>query len=322
MPFFLEVRSGPQAGNRVRLEPGRIVRVGRTDRADIAFTEDSHMSSLHFSVGWDGADCRISDLNSRNGILVNGQVVTATVVRDGDSIVAGETVFLVCIEPDAPITVASAAAALASPWIAVAPQDRLLPLLRRDLQPLFAILDAARDIRILALLVTYKEECLSLYEGVEGAKLAQVAPYLVRLTPDSKLLEALVNEGWGKSWGVYFTCTSDFQGIRRHLRHFLQVKLPDGEQVYFRFYDPRVMRVFLPTCTAEEATQFFGPIQRYVLEGEEPDQLWEFTTIGRGAEKRVLSLGQAAFADSRAMSAKPRTEPLPQIERLGPEERG
>jgi hypothetical protein len=322
MSFFLEVRSGPQAGNRVRLEPGRIVRVGRTDRADIAFTEDSHMSSLHFSVGWDGADCRISDLNSRNGILVNGQAVTATVVRDGDSIVAGETVFSIRIEPDAAITVASAAAALASPVVAVTPQDRLLPLLRRDLQPLFAILDAARDIRILALLVTYKEECLSLYEGVEGAKLAQVAPYLVRLTSDSKLLEALVNEGWGKSWGVYLTCAGDFQEIRRHLRHFLQVKLPDGEQVYFRFYDPRVMRVFLPTCTAEEATQFFGPIQRYVLEGEEPDQLWEFTTMGRGAEKRVLSLGQPAFQDSRAMSARARTEPLPLIERPGPEEQG
>jgi uncharacterized protein DUF4123/FHA domain-containing protein len=277
------------------------------------------MSSLHFSLGWDGAHCRISDLNSRNGILVNGQAVGATVVRDGDSIVAGETVFLIRVEPDPPITVASSASALASPVVATTPQDRLLPLMRRDLQPLFAILDAARDIRILALLVHYKEECQSLYEGVEGAKLAQVAPYLVRLVPESKLLEALVKEGWGKSWGVYFTCAGDFQEIRRHLRHFLQVKLPDGEQVYFRFYDPRVMRIFLPTCIPEEATHFFGSIKRYVMEGEEPDQLWEFTTMGRGAEKRVLSLGQAAFQDARAVSARARTEPAALIEKPGPE---
>jgi len=319
MPFFLEVRSGPQAGNRIRLEPGRIVRVGRTDRADIAFTEDTHMSGLHFSLGWDGAHCRVSDLNSRNGILVNGQAVAATVVRDGDTIVAGETVFLVCAEPEAPITVASAAAALASPVVEVTPQERLIPLLRRDLQPLFAILDAARDVRILALLVHYKEECQSLYEGTEGAKLAQVAPYLVRLTHDSKLLEALVKEGWGKSWGVYLTCAGELMEIRRHLRHFLQVKLPDGEQVYFRFYDPRVMRIFLPTCIPEEATQFFGSIKRFVMEGEEPDQLLEFTTMGRGAEKRVLSLGQAAFQDAKAAAARVRTEPGTLIEKPGPE---
>ncbi len=318
MPVFLEVRSGPQAGNRVRLERGRILRVGRIARADVAFPEDSHMSGLHFSLGWEGADCRISDLNSRNGILVNGQTVAATVLRDGDSVVAGETTFVICVEPDQP-TLASAAAALASPAVATTPKDRLLPLLRRDLQPLYAILDAARDIRILALLVHHKEECLSLYEGPEGAKLAQVAPYLVRLAPDSKLLDALVKEGWGKSWGVYFTCAGDFHEIRRHLRHFLQVKLPDGEQVYFRFYDPRVMRIFLPTCIAEEATQFFGTIQRYVLEGEEPDQLLEFTTVGRGAEKRVLSLTQPAFQDGKAMSARARPEQVPLIEKPGPE---
>ena len=291
MPVFLEVRSGSQAGNKIPLEPARVLRVGRTSHADLAFAEDSHMSGVHFSLEWEGADCHVTDLDSRNGILVNGAAVKAAVLRDGDTIVAGETTFAIRVEPDMP-TVASAAAALATPAPATTLPDRLLPLLRRDLQPLFAILDAARDIRILALLVHHKAECQSLYEGLEGAKLAQVAPYLVRLAPDSPLLEALVKEGWGHSWGVYLTCASEFHEIRRHLRHFLQVKLPDGEQVYFRFYDPRVMRVFLPTCIAAEANQFFGPIKRYMMEGTEPDQLWEFTTMGRGAEKRVLALEQ------------------------------
>jgi hypothetical protein len=321
MPVFLEVRSGSQAGKKIRLEQGRILRIGRTSRADIPFPDDTHMSGLHFSLGWEGQDCRLADLNSRNGTLVNGRAATAAVLRDGDLIVAGETTFTLNIEADVP-TVASNAVALATPTSSTTPQDRLLPLLRRDLQPLFAILDAARDIRILALLLHHKEECQSLYEGVEGAQLAQVAPYLVRLAPDSKLLDAVVKEGWGKSWGVYLTCASDFQEIRRHLRHFLQVKLPDGEQVYFRFYDPRVMRIYLPTCVAEEANQFFGPIKRYVMEGEQPDQLWEFTTIGRGAEKRVLSLSQPASNGAKAISADAQTEPRPLIEKPGPEGQG
>lgn len=291
MPVFLEVRSGPQAGSQLRLEQGRILRIGRTARADVAFPEDTHMSSLHFSLGWEGSDCRISDLNSRNGILVNGQAIAAAVLHDGDTLVAGDTTFAIRIDPDVP-TVASAASALATPAVQITPQERLLPLMRREMQPLYAILDAARDIRILALLVHHRAECQSLYEGAEGAKLAQVAPYLVRLGPDSTLLDAVINEGWGHSWGVYFTCAADFHDIRRHLRHFLQVRLPDGEQVYFRFYDPRVMRIFVPTCTADEAAQFFGPIKRYVMEGEDPEELFEFTTMGRGPEKRVLALKQ------------------------------
>jgi hypothetical protein len=291
MPVFLEVQSGALAGKKFPVEPTRTTRVGRTSRADIALAEDSHMSGVHFSLGWEGSNCRITDLNSRNGILINGAAAKSALLRDGDTIVAGGTTFAIRVEADVP-TVAGAAAALATPMPVTAPQDRLLPLLRRDLQPLFAILDAARDIRILALLVHHQAECQSLYEGVEGAKLAQVAPYLVRLAPDSSLLEPLVKEGWGKSWGVYLTCASDFHEIRRHLRHFLHAKLPDGEQVYFRFYDPRVMRIYLPTCIPQEADQFFGPIKRYVMEGEEPEELWEFTTMGRGTQKRDLSLKQ------------------------------
>ena len=330
MAFFLEVRSGPKSGSKFRLTPGRLLRVGRTAQSDLSFADDSHMSGLHFSLGWQDAGCLLSDLNSRNGTLVNGKTTTAVVLQHGDTIVAGETTFAILIEADEPLAVSNVAAPAPSPVQpsaiaqpappvppalepATTPQERLLPILRRDLQPLYAILDAARDIRILALLVHHKAECQSLYEGVEGAKLAQVAPYLVRLAPDSPLLEALVKEGWGKSWGVYLTCANNFDEIRRHLRHFLQAKLPDGEQVYFRFYDPRVMRVFLPTCIAEETSQFFGPIKRYVMEGEEPTELWEFTTIGRGAEKRTMTLIPSGEED-KAMSASARP-PAPLIEK-------
>jgi hypothetical protein len=294
MPVFLEVRSGPQAGKKIRLEQDHVLRVGRSPRADLAFAEDSHMSGVHFNVGVQGRSCYLTDLNSRNGTLVNGQTVNTAMLGHKDTIVAGETTFVVLIEPDEmPAAVAAAAPVATTPEAELAAtQARVLALLQTDFQPLFAVLDAARDIKILALLVHCKEEYQSLYEGPEAAKMANVSPYLVRLVPQSPLLKALVKEGWGKSWGVYLTCALSLPEVRRHLRHFLQVKLPDGEQVYFRYYDPRVMRVFLPTCVAEEVTQFLGPITRYVMEGEKPDQLWEFTTIGRGAQKRVFPLAQ------------------------------
>jgi len=290
MPFFLEVQSGLRKGDKIRLNPGQVVRIGRTDKSDFAFADDSHMSSAHFSVDCGAGGCRLGDLRSRNGTLVNGQKVDAATLKNGDTIVAGETVFLVRIEGED-----TAAVDRLAPD--ATPQERLLYLLRSDFQPLYAVLDAARDIKILALLLKSNEEYQSLYEGPQGAKLAQVAPYLVRLKKDSILLEKLVRDGWGESWGVYLTCASEFNEVRRHLRHFLEVMLPEGEQVYFRYYDPRVLRVYLPTCTFEETDSFFGPIQNYLMEDED-HSLLQFANRGRGAVKTAVKLSPDVPATS------------------------
>src|SRR5205823_4716059 len=66
----------------------------------------------------------------------------------------------------------------------------LLDVLRKA-QPLFAVLDAARDEQVLELLRSSGDEFQSLYEGAPAEELETVAPYLVRLPPGSKLLEAL-----------------------------------------------------------------------------------------------------------------------------------
>jgi hypothetical protein len=286
MPVFLEVLSGAQQGLRIEVNAGQVRRIGRTTRADLAFSDDTYMSGVHFSVGYDGKACRLTDLNSSNGTSVNGHAVQSAVLDDGDMVVAGETTFSVRFGAEAAV----APSAVAAPNPVAVPQERLLSLLCCDFQPLFAVLDAARDPKILALLMRFQEEYTSLYEGAVGAKLVEFAPYLVRLEQDSPLLEVLVNEGWGNSWGVYLTSASDIMQVRHHLRHFLEVGLPNQEQVYFRFYDPRVLRVFVPTCTSEEAKEFFGPIQNYLAEDEGSGTLLQFMNSIWGSETRRISL--------------------------------
>jgi pSer/pThr/pTyr-binding forkhead associated (FHA) protein len=288
MPFFLEVQSGSRKGEKIRLNPGQVVRIGRGAKSDFAFSDDSHMSSAHFGVDCGVGGCRLGDLQSSNGTLVNGQRVDAAILKNGDTILAGETAFMVRIE----VEEAGAVDTEAKLAPDATPHERALFLLCRDFQPLYAVLDAARDVKIFALLLQSNEEYQSLYEGSKGAKLTLVAPYLVRLKRDSLLLEKLVREGWGESWGVYLTCGSEFQQVRRHLRHFLEVTLPERKQVYFRYYDPRVLRLYLPTCTFEETDYFFGPIQSYLMEDEDPDTLLQFSNRGHGAVKTVVKLSR------------------------------
>jgi hypothetical protein len=45
---------------------------------------------------------------------------------------------------------------------------------------------------------------------------------------------------------------------------------PENKLIFFRYYDPRVLRVYLPTCNAEEIRSVFGPISAYIAEDEDP----------------------------------------------------
>lgn len=287
MLLTLQITSGPAAGKTIRLQPGQSVRIGRTDRSDFPIAADAHLSSMHFEVEVSSTACRVRDLRSTNGTLLNGQKLTEALLSHDDVIVAGQSVFRVVIAGKALAANAHLDPALLTDQ---SPHQRLLTLLRSEFQPLYALIDSARDIQILAFLAQAKEEHQSLYEGVQGDKLAHVAPYLVRLPPDSALLDKLVAEGWGNSWGVFLTCDTDFVTLRRHLRHFLEVLLPDGKQVYFRYYDPRVLRVFLPTCNPTETNEFFGPIKYYLAEDDKPETLLRFVNGGAGADSKSVDL--------------------------------
>lgn len=170
---------------------------------------------------------------------------------------------------------------------------RLQDLLAKDLQPLYALLDASREPSVLKVIYESKEEFQSLYEGAQGQQLAHFAPYLIRIPQKSVLVETLAKQAWSKSWGVFVTCDLPLKDLRTHFRHFLNVKLPDGKQVYFRYYDPRVLRLFLPTCLPDETSQFFGPVKQFLMEAEDPATALHFTRGPKGASQKELHLAPA-----------------------------
>lgn len=140
-------------------------------------------------------------------------------------------------------------------------------------QRTYALVDAARDPSIYPAVLAADCPWLSLYRGDAAARMATVAPYLVLLDARSRFTRWLLREGWGNSYGIFFMATTGMEILRNHFRRFVMVQLPDGRGVYFRFYDPRVMRVYLPTCTPEERTAIFGPVEKFVMESEEGDVL-------------------------------------------------
>jgi len=111
-------------------------------------------------------------------------------------------------------------------------------------------------------------ECL--YRGELQPDMAEVAPYLIRLQINTPFMDWVLQTGWGKHWGIFALSNSDLRSLRRHFRTLLTVHDPTGKPMLFRYYDPRVLRVYLPTCNAEELATIFGPIDSYLLEDEDP----------------------------------------------------
>ena len=145
--------------------------------------------------------------------------------------------------------------------------DRVLAVLRQPGGTLYGLIDAAQDPEILALIQEGGCPFESLYQGESAIVMASVAPYLVQFSPESLLLDELVSRGWGNNWGMYLRSHGSLTEVRRHFRHFTMVQLPDGQPVYFRFYDPRVFRVFIQTCNASEGRTFFEGIDCMYAEG-------------------------------------------------------
>jgi len=136
------------------------------------------------------------------------------------------------------------------------------------------ILDCARmQINNLNTFRSFGEMHSSLYAGEAEKKLEEFAPYLYHI-PDGCETEAHFRKaGKGLSWGIMLETEWPFEELKTHLRRFLRVKMESGETMYFRFYDPRVLRIFLPTCDQDQLLTFFGRIRSFWTENESGEEM-------------------------------------------------
>jgi hypothetical protein len=140
----------------------------------------------------------------------------------------------------------------------------------------WAVLDGARDKRIYSAVVgCYTDNCC-LYSGALPSELKLAAPYLVSLDPEDRTTQYILRRGWGNNWGIFLRSTSSMETLRRHLKGLLMVKDHEGRRLLFRYYDPRVLRVYLPTCWPAELETVFGPVKVYLVEGADSDSVIQY----------------------------------------------
>ncbi len=154
----------------------------------------------------------------------------------------------------------------------------------------YTVLDAARDERVMWRVDAYADQKACLYEGTLTHELISAAPHLLHLFRDDRFCKRLFEEAWGQSWGVFVVADTSFTSLRRHFRKFLVVRGPTGKRMAFRWYDPRILRVYLPTCNREELQMVFGPIKSFLVEGRNAGTAHQFSFDGIRLIETMLQL--------------------------------
>ena len=81
--------------------------------------------------------------------------------------------------------------------------------------------------------------------------------------------------------------------MRAHLRSLLMVEYETTAQIlYFRYYDPRVLRIYLPSCDEADLKTLFGAgakpiVSRFWVESQTGNELIEFSCTDTPREENT-----------------------------------
>ncbi len=134
--------------------------------------------------------------------------------------------------------------------------------------PVYAVADCARAPFLYPLIQQiHPMEAYCLLGAKTPEPLREVGAFLFPAARSAPIMARWKQEGLGRSWGIFLTSPLGFDEVRRHLKRFLQVKLPDGTgPVLFRLWDPRVLHPFLHATEAGQLAQLFARVSSYVVE--------------------------------------------------------
>lgn len=319
MRAIFEVVEGPLAGRRIEIPPGQSIAFGRTTKSDIPIPGDGYMSGRHFEIQNSGALCTVRDLNSSNGTFVNGVRVAEQPLNALDLVAAGSSKFRLHVEaaeeidfsktstipaqpyfeppvaipkpPPMPPPLPPQGGPPVNPWQHFAPRDlAILNSLFSGGEPVYAILDATKDMLVRAFVEACGEPSIPLTETLIQNR-PGIGSYLLSVPPTStKLLDVLVKDGWGKGWGVYCTSSAGMDALATHLRNTINVYTSTGLPFQLRLQDPNLLRWFLHGLLPHEATSILGPISRFVVEASGGVDLISFTAGSHGLAVDSLKL--------------------------------
>jgi len=129
----------------------------------------------------------------------------------------------------------------------------------------YALMDYALDSTIYPTVTASGCPAQNLYAETWQAGLNDIAPHLVELDPKSPFSSELLGWDWYGNWGYFVQSSASLSDVATPFQDMAVAILPDGQETFFRFVDPRVIRVFLPKLTTQSLKPIFNTANRLVV---------------------------------------------------------
>ncbi|WP_028624408.1 DUF4123 domain-containing protein [Pseudomonas sp. Ant30-3] len=107
-----------------------------------------------------------------------------------------------------------------------------------------------------------------LYHATPYKEVFDVGPALVLLRNNGALEQAFT-EHWQHDAGLLIESDAPLPQLAEHLRSLIHARVTGEVTLLFRYYDPRVMRHWLPTLIQGEKDRMMGPVSRVRLPGRD-----------------------------------------------------
>ena len=150
------------------------------------------------------------------------------------------------------------------------------------------VLDGAQIPELRMKIYEMKPVHYCLLSGELEPDMQEVAPYLVRILPNTPFTDWVLAECWGKNWGIFAQTRETVIEMRKHFESLITVYDEQGTPMMFRYYDPRVWRQFLPTCQPQEIKTIFGKIDAFFVESEDKESLIRYEISEEGVKETPL----------------------------------
>ncbi len=112
-----------------------------------------------------------------------------------------------------------------------------------------------------------------LYRTTPYQAVFDAGPALVAVRSNSALEGAFI-EHWQHDAGLIIESDAPMPLLAEHLRSLIHARVPGDASMLFRYYDPRVMRNWLPALSPAEKDPLMGPVSRLRLpaHGDQAEQ--------------------------------------------------
>lgn len=97
MLAVVEIDGAGRQDRKLWLAPGQTIRVGRTEKSDVALPQDPALAPIHFVLTCTHDTCRVASAGS-HAVWVNGRATQGTELHGGDVLQAGASRFRITLE--------------------------------------------------------------------------------------------------------------------------------------------------------------------------------------------------------------------------------